>query len=291
MLNTPEKFIFMFLSVTCIAIEQLIVVSQASHYIDMDKSYDNILYVIFFLVLFLLVSLLIYVYSLGIEKEKNIQLTTEYMQTEMEKKHYEQMIRSVSELRYLKHDINNHFETIGSMLANKKYSEATDYVSKMSASINSSYYILNSGNPIIDSIVTNKLIQCKEAQIKVEYTIHLPDKIPVADFELCSILGNLFDNAIEACGEIEPIENRIINFCIKPYKNMAQIIMSNSTKGNYMYDNSHHFLSTKKGKHAGEHGLGLRRIADITNNHNGIIDITPDEAEFKVSILLPLDNE
>lgn len=287
-LNSSDKITFLVLSIICISIEEMIVIGQTPEYNNNREYYSNILYIIFFLVMFIFIVFVFYLYNLGIEKEKNNQLTEMQIQSEIEKKQYEQIVNSISELRYMKHDMNNHLHTLSSLIANGSFSDVNNYINELTNSINTTYYYLSSGNSAVDSIITNKLIQCKEAQITVNYTVHIPNKIPVSDFELCSLLGNLFDNAIEACRKLEETDKRVIDFYIKPYKNMMSLMICNKTNGQYRYDKSNQFLSTKKDKGNREHGIGLKRVKYIVETHDGIIDIVPEKTEFKVSILIPL---
>lgn len=287
-LNLSEKLGFIFLSIVCISIEDLIVISQSQTYIKNSTTYIHLLYVVFFLVLILFIALAIYLYHLGLEKEKNIQLSNLHILSEMERKQYEQIISSISELRYMKHDINNHIETLSSLMLNKKYTEATDFLHDLSTSVNDNHYILASGNSTIDSIITNKLFQCRALSINVNYSVYLTKSIPLTNIELCSLLGNLFDNAIEASKLISNQDNRIIDFSMKPYQDMLSIVIINKTNGKYKMDKSKHFLSSKNTTFTPYHGLGLSRIVNIIETHDGIIDIIPTDSEFTVSILIPL---
>ena len=215
-------------------------------------------------------------------------MSRQQLLSEMERKQYDQIISSISELRYLKHDISNHLDTLHALMVNHAYPEAEAFIRDLTATVNNNHYILASGNSTVDSILTNKLIQCKSAQIQVEYSVFLPDSIPLSDIELCSLLGNLFDNAIEACEQLPETEQRSIDFSMKPFQNMLSIVISNRTNGNYRIDKKNHFLSTKTIKDTPEHGLGLSRIQSIINDHNGILDIQPTTDTFMIRILLPL---
>ncbi len=287
-LNLPEKLCFIFLSIIYIFIEELILTSQSPYYENNLTSYIHILYIVSFLVLILFIALAVHLYYLGLEKEKNIQLSNMHVLSEMERKQYEQIISSISELRYMKHDINNHIDTLSSLMMNKKYTEATDFLHDLSASVNDNHYILSSGNSTIDSIITNKLFQCRALSINVNYSVYLTKSIPLTNIELCSLLGNLFDNAIEASKLIPNQDNRIINFSMKPYQDMLSIVIVNKTNGKYIIDKDKHFLSSKNTDFTPYHGLGLSRIVSITETHDGIIDIKPTDSEFTVSILIPL---
>lgn len=170
-LNFIEKISFIFISVLCIIIENLIVVTQTVKYKSHIRLLTNTLYMVFFLVLALFVALTIYVYQLGIQRERFLQLSKEQIISDMENKQYEQIISSIAELRYLKHDIYNHLNALNTLLSNQDYIEAQHYIHELSDSIESDHYILTSGNSTMDSILTNKFIQCKSSGIKVNYSV------------------------------------------------------------------------------------------------------------------------
>ena len=117
---------------------------------------------------------------------------------------------------------------------------------------------------------------------------HIPVKLKSSEIDLCCIIGNLFDNAIEACEQLPETEQRSIDFSMKPFQNMLSIVISNRTNGYYRIDKKNHFLSTKTIEDTPEHGLGLSRIQSIVNDHNGIFNIQPTTDTFMIQILLPL---
>lgn len=287
-LNFIEKISFIFISVLCIIIENLIVVTQTVKYKSHIRLLTNTLYMVFFLVLALFVALTIYVYQLGIQRERFLQLSKEQIISDMENKQYEQIISSIAELRYLKHDIYNHLNALNTLLSNQDYIEAQHYIRELSDSIESDHYILTSGNSTMDSILTNKFIQCKSSGIKVNYSVFLPECIPLSNIEICSIIGNLFDNAIEACLRISSDDEKCIDLNIKPFQQMLSIVILNTSDGIYIPHKSHTFASRKTELSNINHGLGLSRIETIVEKHNGMMDITPSKKDFTVSILLPL---
>lgn len=287
-LNFIEKISFIFISLLCIVIENLIVVTQTIKYKNHIRLLTNTIYIVFFLVLALFVALTVYVYQLGIQREKILQLSKEQIITDMENKQYEQVISSITELRYLKHDIYNHLNALNTLLSNQDYIKAQHYIHELSDSIESDHYILTSGNSTMDSILTNKFIQCKSCGIKVNYSVFLPECIPLSDIEICSIIGNLFDNAIEACLRISNSDEKCIDLSIKPFQQMLSIVISNTSDGIYITHKSHTFASRKTELSNINHGLGLSRIETIVKKHNGMMDITPSKKDFTVSILLPL---
>ena len=94
-------------------------------------------------------------------------------------------------------------------------------------------------------------------------------------------------NAIEANCKLEK-ENRQLQIETKPYNNMLSIYISNNCDGNYYYNNSDGSLLTSKNNNRNEHGIGIKRIKEIIKKYDGIVDITPQDNTFSVSILLPI---
>ena len=284
-LNFIEKISFIFISVLCIIIENLIVVTQTVKYKSHIRLLTNTLYMVFFLVLALFVALTIYVYQLGIQRERFLQLSKEQIISDMENKQYEQIISSIAELRYLKHDIYNHLNALNTLLSNQDYIEAQHYIHELSDSIESDHYILTSGNSTMDSILTNKFIQCKSSGIKVNYSVFLPECIPLSNIEICSIIGNLFDNAIEACCKI-PVESggRQIVFSMQIARKMLHISCKNALDEPPRKQNDR-FLTDKPGE---GHGYGIESIRSAVQKADGRVDFSCAEGFFFVSVLLEL---
>ncbi len=286
-----EQIIFLFFSTMFIVIEKLILIIQISAYNGNIEPLQRFSYAIFFSVMILFISLLMYIYKLGIEKEKNIQLSKIKIRAEMEQKQYEQIVSSLSELRYMKHDINNHLSTLHDLISKQNYTEAALYIDNLTESISASNVTLSTGNIALDSIIANKLTKCKSENINVHYSVHYPTGVPLEDYELCSLIGNLFDNAIDACISIKDNINGAINFTITPYNEMLSINMSNPSNGIYNYTRDKKLASTKTNSKSQEHGLGLKRVSQIVEQYNGIINISPETNQFKIRILIPLNTE
>lgn len=284
-LSIHEKLVFIVLSIICLSIEELVLEQiNVKH-----TGKPDLLYIIFFLVMLLFITLTFYIYALGIEKDKNIRMAELHMISEMENKQYSQIIQSVSELRVMKHDLTNHLKTIQAMLNTEHFSDAAQYIASLTGIIDKTYYSISSGNTPLDCIVTNKLKQAALSDIRVDYTIHFSNNFPLSDIEICSLIGNLFDNAIENCNKLKK-DKRTIGFFIKPYNNMLSIQITNSYNGDYITTSKGFFITTKKHSEKHLHGIGLKRIHDIVKKYHGFLEVTPGEGTFQVSILIPLES-
>lgn len=290
-LSIYEQIVFFFITFMSIIIEQIVLIVLIRSCTEESSQSPTLLLLIFFLVFFLFLSMIFFVYLLGKEKEKNEKLLEENIVGRLERKQLEQVMSSVNDLRVLKHDMKHHIQTLQSLLYHEKYNTAADYIKKFSSEVNKIHYTVSSGNPAIDSIVTNKLALADSYKIRTQHTIHLPDTFPLNDVETCSLIGNLFDNAVESCMKIAEVENRFISFHIKPFQNMLIIQMTNSSDGIYNIDKKGQLRTTKflqKRDAFAEHGIGLNRIKNITEQHHGFLEIHPENKTFFISILLPL---
>ena len=102
---------------------------------------------------------------------------------------------------------------------------------------------------------------------------------------LSALLGNLFDNALEACLQI-PETERWIKFQIKPHENMLLIHMENSFDGIVNQSTKHSFLSRKEMEN---HGIGLKRVKILVEEVKGLTDIRYEDHTFIVHIIVPLE--
>jgi sensor histidine kinase regulating citrate/malate metabolism len=245
---------------------------------------------IFFLVFFLYFCLMFYICNLGIEKEKNEKLMTESFISKMNQLQYEQIINSLESLRGIKHDISNHIETLSLLINSKEYERAKEYLNTISSEIAINYKLISTGNIPVDCIISNKYTIANNKSITFDYTIHLPPKMPIDDVSICSLLGNILDNAIESCEKISNTNERFISLSIRPFKNMLLITITNSSIGDYKLNKSGKLLTTKQNKTDNSyHGIGMKQIHRIVKDKKGFIRISPESDSFTLEIMIPLE--
>lgn len=289
-LSYIHKIIFLVISITCIMIKQMVLIAIIN--LPTTKGLSiNIFISIFFLVFFLYFCLMVYIYNLGIEKEKNEKLMTESFISKMNQIQYEQIISSTESLKGIKHDISNHLETLSLLLYSNEYEKATEYLNTIFSELSTYYKIISTGNIPVDCIISNKYALAKNKDITFDYTIHLPPKMPIDDVSICSLLGNILDNAIESCEKIAQPKERFISLAIRPFNNMLLINITNSSIGDYKLSKSGKFLTTKQNKtYNSYHGIGIKQICKIVKENNGFIRFSPESDSFTLEIMIPLKN-
>ena len=106
-------------------------------------------------------------------------------------------------LRAQRHDFLNHLQVVYSLIEMKEYKEANDYIERVYGSIASVGKVLRTANPAINALLQVKLGVCEKAGIQVKLDIRSAWKdLSIPGWEMCKVLGNLLDNAIDALQEV-----------------------------------------------------------------------------------------
>ncbi|MCD8188517.1 MAG: ATP-binding protein [Ruminococcus sp.] len=147
--------------------------------------------------------------------------------------------------------------------------------------LNFKYDSVNTGNRVVDIVSNTKLMQCRNEDISV-IVCSSKFETDIKDVDMCSLLGNIFDNAIEACRKVE--KNREIYFEITQQKKYIHIILKNSIKKSVLESNPE-LKTTKVQKKI--HGYGLKSVRDIVNKYNGMIEIYEKNGLFIMDIWIP----
>lgn len=278
------------ISIICIMVEQMDLIAvinlTVSHRASISMSIS-----IFFLVFFLYFCLMFYIYNLGMEKEKNEKLITESLISKINQIQYEQIISSTESLRGIKHDISNHLETLLLLINSNQYEKAGEYLNTIFSEIAINYKLISTGNIPVDCIISNKYTLANNKDITFDYTIHLPQKMPIDDVSICSLLGNILDNAIESCEKISHKNERFISLNIRPFNNMLLITSTNSSIGDYKLNKFGNLLTTKQDQTDNSyHGIGMNQIYRIVKDKKGFIRISPESNSFTLDIMIPLEN-
>lgn len=173
------------------------------------------------------------------------------------------------------HEFKHHINIINSLLLDSSNKKAIEYLKGID--LYSRYsQVFHTGNDIIDTVLNVKNTEANQKHISLFADINI-DKVTVNDADLCSVLSNLIDNAIEAVDKTE--KNKNIKLTINQKGNMLFIAAENPSSSNPLENN---FNSQKKGNH----GWGMKIINDIVNKYNGNITTNYDNEIFKIKIML-----
>lgn len=187
-------------------------------------------------------------------------------------------------MRAWRHDYHNHMQSIKAMLEMGKKDELSDYLDNLEKDLDSIDIAIRTGNVGLDAILSSKVSIARKNNIEVNCTAKVPSELSVPDVHLCAIVGNLMDNAIEACEKI-PAETapRFIRIYIGLFKSQLYISVTNSTK-----EKKRRRLAELVTCKLGEHGFGLRRIDRLAERYDGYVNRKNEPGVFATEVMLPL---
>lgn len=125
------------------------------------------------------------------------------MQEEQARRHLDEVRSIHGEMRGYKHDFHHHLQALKGQLEAGEVERAIAYITELDRSLQSVDTLLKTGNVTVDAILSAKLAQARADGIAVTVDVNLPDRLTLSDLELSIVIGNLLDNAIEACREAD----------------------------------------------------------------------------------------
>jgi len=205
-------------------------------------------------------------------------------QNDLMTKHVNEVQNIYMQMRGWRHDYHNHIQTMKAHLALGQTIELQEYLSKLDTDLSTIDTLLQTGNILIDAILNSKLslIATKDIAVKAKATV--PGQLQISEIDLCVIIGNLLDNAMEACLKQPIPSERYIRVYIGILKEQLYISVSNSVSGEII-KNGKTFISTKNNA---THGFGLMRIDRIADKYNGYVNRQHEEGVFATEVMLPL---
>lgn len=181
--------------------------------------------------------------------------------------HNEQLIEINEQMKTWRHDFHNHLQTLVVVARTQDRGSLEDYVLKLGHEILAVDNLCNTGDKVLDAILSAKLALAKSSRIAFSLDAKPISPLPLADTDKTSLFGNLMDNAIEACRRVDT-ENRFIKLSMEMMQKMVSIRISNSTDGTELMDNGK-FVTTKSEKKF--HGLGIPHIDRIVESAGGLV--------------------
>ena len=202
-------------------------------------------------------------------------------QRELIETHYREVDNMYRQIRGWRHDYRNHIQTMKVLAANGDMDAIKAYLDELDTDLNTVDTVVKTGNAMADAILNSKISLAQSKCITVNCDAHIPVKLKMSELDLCCIIGNLFDNAIEASVKL-PENQRVIRVYMDMKNTQLYISFTNFTAGKKMKKEGKLFRSTK----GDGHGFGLVRIDAIVERLEGYISRNSEDGAFTTEILL-----
>lgn len=213
---------------------------------------------------------------------KRINRQLDEYQRELIDTHYQEVENMYRQMRGWRHDYRNHIQTIKALAENGDMEAVMQYLDGLELDLNTVDTVIKTGNAMADAILNSKISLARSKNIEVHVDAHIPVKLKMSELDLCVILGNLFDNAIEASMKL-PEGGRMIRIYMDMKNTQLYISFTNFTATGKL-EKVGRLFRTSKGK---GHGLGLIRIDAIVERLGGYLSRNSEEGAFTTEILIP----
>lgn len=186
-------------------------------------------------------------------------------------------------MRGWRHDYHNHLQSMKAYVKMGQYEKLDEYLALLEQDLDQVNQLIESGNVNLDAILNSKISLALKNGIEVDYKATCPEELTVSDIDLCALIGNLIDNAVEACEKLPEGERRFIRLYIGVLKKQLYISITNATNEVVRKMDSE-YITNKRGNH----GHGLKRINLVVEKYEGYINRQNEPGVFVTEIMLPL---
>ena len=203
-------------------------------------------------------------------------------QNELIQTHYAEVENMYRQMRGWRHDYRNHIQTMKSYAAEGDLAAVSRYLDELDVDLKTVDTVIKTGNRMADAILNSKISLTRARHIPVNADAQIPYALHISEIDLCVILGNLFNNAIEASLAL-PEDRRMIRVYMDMKGSQLYISFTNFTEQKKQEKTGGRFRSTKgKGR-----GFGLARIDAVVERLGGYVRRASEDGAFTTELLLP----
>lgn len=207
------------------------------------------------------------------------RLQSESRLSALREMYYQGLQREQNQVRTLRHDMRNHMAVLQGLLDNGDTGKAEEYLRELlgSAALSGGRRIC--AHETANAVLSVKLGEMERLGIPADFQVNLPEKLDISDTDLCALLGNALDNAMEACTKVKTPDIRLR---CRMDKGMLMLMVSNPLSG----DEKPGLGTTKAdGKN---HGFGLPGMAEIARRCGGSLDTRTEDGRFELIACIPM---
>ncbi|MBQ8613228.1 MAG: GHKL domain-containing protein [Ruminiclostridium sp.] len=198
---------------------------------------------------------------------------------ETEQRYYDEINRRYQESRKIRHDIQNHLLALNMLIESGNIDSARKYINEVSEQTDLAAMPVKTGSEVLDALLFKKTEQAQEKQVSLIFEVSCSlMEWGISDYDLCTVFGNIIDNAIEAVNEKDTVTVKLSNQHDMLYISCENVIRKPLKKrGDRILTTKHDPLS---------HGYGIARVREIAARYEGAVQITDEIGKFLIEILI-----
>lgn len=204
-------------------------------------------------------------------------------QIAIQQEYYETLSRQINEIRGIRHDLR-HFTGVIRRLAGEGHMEELNrFLNEYAEETETDPLPVFCENIVANSVLGYYYLKAVKADIKFSCACGIPKRLQISDSDLCVVLGNALENAVEACGALEQPNARFLSAGSRILNGQLLIKIKNSYNG-FLKLNDGGYSSTKAGEF---HGIGLRNIQKVVESYGGFVKTEHDGKVFTLMAAFP----
>lgn len=218
------------------------------------------------------------------EKHVEEELKTQKQLAALQMRNQDEVNNMYQRILSLKHDMNNHLHTISGYMQVGEYEKAREYAGKIAGEV-SKIKSFHSGNALVDALIGSKTALAEMNGIKVDVDMAVMPELKLTDGDLTVMIGNLYDNAIDANLKITDVDKRFIHIKILFDGGNLLLLFENAACGEDRSGHAEVWLTTKENSFM--HGFGIKNIDRIVQIYGGYCERELKNQVFRCRIRMP----
>ena len=219
---------------------------------------------------------------MNLEQELHIK----EMQVNIQAERYEGICHSIDNVRKMKHDLRHHIVALNHLLTNGSVEEAKNYLEKFVKSNELEEDISYCDNAVVDALLIYNIHRMKIDKVEYQLSVHLPEKLEVEEDDICTVIANLLENAVDAACRCNTVK-RYVEINMEEKGNVMIVLHFKNSYEGTLPDFDKEILSSK-GKRK---GVGIKSVRRVVEKYNGVINFIPEDSMLTVNVLLGLHSE
>ncbi|MDD3333971.1 MAG: GHKL domain-containing protein [Eubacteriales bacterium] len=201
-----------------------------------------------------------------------------------QKEQYKRLSDSIEQTRQARHDLHHHMNAISGFLMMNDLNGLHAYLKEYEATLPQSDDYVYTGNDTADIIVGHYLALARQQGIQTDFNVHIPESFCIRDTDLCVLVGNCLENAIEACKRLKS-EKRFMRVESAVKGKYLAITIANSYNGSTAMQNGA-YLSDKRQRASS--GVGLESVKAVVRAYHGEMKVEESNGVFTVYAMMKM---
>lgn len=202
------------------------------------------------------------------------------MLIDMKSEQYNMITEKIEKTRKSRHDIHHHINVVYQLAKENKIEQLIEYLEEYNKIDSTKEPMVYCNNSTVDAILNHYILLAKDNGIEVHLNVALPEELKIRDTDLCIVIGNLLENAIEAS---KKEENKRIKLRINRSNEYICMLVSNLYNGEIKKGHSGYYSRKREFK---DTGIGLSSVSAVVEKYDGRMEVDHTNGEFNVFIMM-----